>query len=103
MLLALLYGVPSLFAATPGLIALGARRRILGVVLLLGAALAIGLPIYADHVALREAAARGEFRDDIAFLFLPALFGVTYAFLAGFVLAAFSLFDRFFGKEDGNV
>lgn len=42
---------------------------------------------------------RGEIRDDVAFLFLPALFGAAYVLLSGLVLAAFMLFDRFIKRE----
>jgi hypothetical protein len=94
-----IYGLPLMLASLPGLLAIG-ERRILGVVLLAGAlAAVIGLPVW-QNSATRAALERGEIRDDIAFLFLPAVFGAAYLLLASLVLAAFVLSDRFLRREN---
>jgi hypothetical protein len=99
MLWLVVYGLPLVIAASPSLLALGGQRRVLGVMLLAGAGAAvIGLPLW-QHFATQAALERGEIRDDIAFLFLPAVYGVMYALLAGLMLAVFVLSDRFFKRE----
>ncbi|MEQ1819314.1 MAG: hypothetical protein ABL871_11960 [Terricaulis sp.] len=87
------YGVPLLVATMPSWVALGNRRRNLGIALLIGAVLAIVVPVYLDHLALVEAVEREQIRDDIAFLFIPAFFGTAYAIVAGAVLGLFTLFS----------
>lgn len=89
-----LYGAPSLLAAMPGLVALGNRRKILGTVLLVGAVIVIAVPVYLEQLGLKAAVARGELRDDIAFLFIPWFFGVVYALAASIVLGAVVILGR---------
>lgn len=94
MLWLVVYGLPLVLAVMPGLFALGGQRRILGMMLLVGAVAAvIGLPLL-QHFGTQAALKRGEIRDDIAFLFLPTVFAVAYALMGWLVLGVYEVCDR---------
>ena len=84
------YALQLALAATPGLIVLvGGRRRILSCMLLVGALMAIGLPVYLDWLSTERMAAQGMFRDDIESLFVPWFFAILSAIVGGLVAAVF--------------
>ena len=86
--------VPLILASAPGCLLLLSRRWISGAVLLLGALIAITLPLYWDRLDAERLAARGVIVDSPAFLFEPWIYGIPYTVAASLVATVVTALGR---------
>jgi hypothetical protein len=84
----ILYGPPTLLAATPGIVAIVVRRPRLGCLQILGALIVtFPLSIYLDRLETAELTARGYIADSLFFIFRPWVHAIFYG-LFSVVLSA---------------
>jgi hypothetical protein len=89
----ILYGPPTLLAASPGIIAVLKSRPRLGFLqMLMALIVTFPLSIYLDRLETAELTANGHIADSLFFIFRPWLHAFIYGVVSAFIIAIASMF-----------